>query len=158
MPNKRLMAVVVVGFLIIAGLVYFIKDKRSSDTEQFYNDQVPSVQKTNVDFAKLPDKFPEDIPLETDAKITQNYNSTTPEGHFQATRTFETQLTLAENYGIYEKFLKDNGWTIIATTNDPGYKMIAGSKDKQNIQVTIDENKGSSKTKTVSISYSELKK
>lgn len=157
MPNKKLMAVVVIGFLIIAGLVYFLKDDNTSNTQEYYNNQQPSVQKTNVDFSKLPEKFPSDIPIEKDAKITQNYNSTTPEGHFQATRTFVTQLSLAENFATYEKFFNDNGWTIIATTNDPTYKMIAGSKDKQNIQVTIDENKGENKIKTVSISYSEFK-
>lgn len=158
MNNKKLMVLVVVGFLLIAGLVYFLTDKKTSDTDQYLNGQVPTVQKTNVDFAKLPAKFPEDIPLEVDAKITQNYNSTTPEGHFQATRTFVTTVSLAENYQIYEKFLKDNNWTIIATTNDATYKMIAGQKDKQNLQVTLDENKGTDKTKTVSISYSELNK
>lgn len=156
MIYKKVVLISIILFLVLAGIVYFTQ-RNSSKTEKFLNNQVPEVQKTNVDFSKLPDKFPEDIPIEKDAKTTQNYNSTTPEGQLQATRTFVTQLSLEENYQIYEKFFQDNGWTIKATTNEPTYKMIAGGKDKKNILVAIDENKGPDKTKTVSISYSESK-
>lgn len=156
MIYKKVVLISIILFLILAGVVY-LTQRDGNKTEKFLNNQVPEVQKINVDFSKLPDKFPEDIPIEKGSKTTQNYNSTTPEGHFQATRTFVTSLSLDENYQIYEKFFQDNGWTIKATTNEPAYKMIAGGKDQKNILVAIDENKGPDKTKTVSISYSELK-
>lgn len=118
--------------------------------------QPAQVQKTNVDFSKTPEKFPANIPLEANARTTQNFNATTPDGVFQAVRTFVTGKSLADNLALYTDFLKKDGWTIKGTLDNPTYKMIIGAKDKSNIQISIDENKVT-KERTVSVSYSETK-
>lgn len=134
----------------------FVAYKLLNNNKKEVVPQLVNVEKTNVDFAKLPEKFPSNIPLEADAKILQNYNSVTPEGQFQATRQFETKKSLAENYAFYTDFLKKNGWEIKATTDDATYKMVMGSLLKKAIQVTIEENK-INQVKIVTISYSENK-
>lgn len=112
------------------------------------------VEKTNIDFSKTPEKFPKDVPIEAGAKITQNFNATTPTGQFQATRVFETKKSLADNLTLYSNFLKKNNWTIKSTIDNSNYKMVIASLDKKNLTIAIDENK-TTKIKTVNISYVE---
>lgn len=112
------------------------------------------IEKTNVDFSKVPEKFPTDIPIEAGAKITQNFNATTPTGQFQATRVFETKKSLPDNLVLYSTFLKKNNWTIKSTIDNDNFKMVIAGMEKKSITVSIDENK-TTKVKTVNISYTE---
>lgn len=112
------------------------------------------VNKANIDFSKLPDRFPTDIPIESGAKITQNYNARTPEGKFQATRTFVTEKSLTENIEFYTDFLNKDGWKTNLSVDQVNFKMISGSKEREKINISADENK-ISKIKTITISYTE---
>lgn len=158
MQNKKIIVVVVLVLFVAVAIGLFLKQKVSNKLfDQSKTDEAKvKITKTHVDFSKTPEKFPENVPIESTAKLTQNYNSTTSEGHFQATRTFETQSTLEENFKLYTDFLKIDGWDIRANTDTPTYKMLLGIKGSQSLQITIDENMGSL-IKTVSISYGELK-
>lgn len=118
------------------------------------NDPKPTLQKTEVDPSQKPDKLPANIPLEANAEITQNYTANNAEGKFQSTREFKTQRTLAENLSTYSQYLKNNGWTITTTVDQPTYKMVMGSKGYQKLHISIAENTVSS-VKTVTISYTE---
>lgn len=148
---------VIFGAAVSAGTLYFIKNKRPSNLSA-ENQEPPEavVGKTNVDFSKLPERFPTNIPMESGAKLTQNYNATTPTGQFQATRTFETKQTLVANQTLYTDFLKKDGWAIKGTTDNPTYKMVMGVKGKQALLIAINEYQVT-KIKTVSISFSETK-
>lgn len=147
-----------VAFIILLALagLYFFMNKQNTKTRVQPQPKEAIVQKTNIDFSKLPAKFPTNIPIETGAKTTQNYNATTPAGLFQATRTFETKQTLAANLTLYTDFLKKDGWKIKGTTDNPTYKMVMGAKGKQSLLITINEMQ-TTKIKTVSISYSKTK-
>ena len=101
---KLLLAIVAV--LILAFVLYkFVGNNRQSS--ELKTPETAVVKKMDVDFSKLPEKFPTNIPIESGAKITQNYNATTPEGEFQATRSFVTTKTLAENIKIYSNILDE---------------------------------------------------
>ena len=155
--QNQLFKLLVVVAALLALLFVAYKLSLNSKKDQVAEESQPAqVEKTNVDFSKVPEKFPTNIPIEPGAKLTQNYNATTPDGQFQATRTFETQEALATNLKLYTEFLTDDGWEIKATTDDPTFKMVLGTKGKQSLQVSIDENKVT-KIKTVSISYTESK-
>ncbi len=110
---------------------------------------------SEVDFAKAPQKFPADIPIESGAKITQNYNATTADGHLQATRVFETKKSLEDNFKIYTNYLTKAGYEVKSTVDQTNYKMVYGIKDNSTIQVSIDEN-SQLNVKTVNISYIEV--
>ena len=156
MENKKIIIIVVITILVTAGAVYlYLNNRQQRLTEQAIA-ELPAVEKANVDFTRLPSRFPTDLPIEPDAKTTQNYNSTTADGHFQATRAYESNKSLDESFNIYSKYLKEKGWTIAATTEEPDYKMVLGKKGKENIQVSIGENL-SKQIKTVTITYSEIK-
>lgn len=148
--------VVVAALLALLFVAYQMSTKSRDAQPAAANPQLAEVEKVNVDYSQAPEKFPADIPIEPGAQITQNYNATSPDGRFQATRTFVTEAALATNLRLYTEYLTNNGWEIKATTDNPTYKMVMGAKGNQSIQVSIDENKVT-KIKTVSISYTETK-
>ncbi len=151
---KLLLAVVAV--LILAFVLY----KFIGDRQKFVELKTPEtavVKKMDVDYSKSPEKFPTNIPIESGAKITQNYNATTPEGEFQATRSFITTKSLDENVKIYSNILNKDGWKSSVVVDNSNFKMISGSKDKKQITISVDDNK-TTNIKTVTISYIETLK
>lgn len=150
---KLLIILIIITLIAIGAYVWLNKQNKSVKVPA---QQSAHVKKVNVDFSKSPEKFPSNIPMEADARITQNYNATGLNGTFQATRTFETAQSLASNLDLYKNFFTKEGWTVKATTDEPTFKMIMGVKDNQTLQVLIDENKVN-KIKTVSITYTESK-
>jgi hypothetical protein len=155
MNSKKLLAFLVLA-TIIAGALFFVLNQKYGGVRFERDSQIAEVKKTNVDFANNPDKFPSNVPIEQDAKLTQNYNAQTPDGKFQATKTFQTEQSLSANLSLYTNFLNQDGWKVIATTDDQTYKMVTGTKGKQTLQISIDENK-INKVKTVSITLTETK-
>ncbi len=139
---------------VVALVVFFVRKNKPQPNAT--NTKVESpIKKTEVSSDKLPDKFPANLPIEAGANISQNYNANANDGRFQATRAFETKETLAKNLTIYTEYLKTNGWTIGSSVDQPAYKMVSGSKGKQQLQISMSENSGT-KVKTVSMSLTIL--
>ena len=156
--KKFVVVVLFIGIAAIIGsLVYAMIVHKSVINQNVVDENKEQIQivKKEVDKAKSPEKFPSNIPIESGAVITQNYNATAPDGRFQATRVFQTTKSLAENLTIYKKYLEDNDWKVASTVNLDNYKMIFGTKGNSQLQVSIDQN-SESKDKTVNISYTEL--
>ena len=154
--NQLLKILVVVAVLFL--LLYVAIQINTFKNDKLATQPLPAqVQKTNVDFDKVPEKFPTNIPIESGARLTQNYNAVTPEGAFQATRTFVTEKSLTENIDFYTDFLSKDGWKTNLSADQANFKMISGAKDGKKINISADENK-ISKIKTVTISYTETGK
>ncbi len=115
------------------------------------------VQIKKVDNSKLPDQFPADIPLETGATVTGNYNATAADGRSQATRSFETTKTLDDNFKLYSDFFKKSGYTVNSTINQANFKAILASKGDLKVQVNMSTNP-TTKVKTIDITVTGLKK
>ncbi|HEX3099864.1 MAG TPA: hypothetical protein VHQ41_02735 [Patescibacteria group bacterium] len=147
----------VIGAFIVAGLVVavgtVIYKKYVAPTPVAI--KLP-VQQKDLPVNQVPEKFPTDVPIETGATITQNYNATADDGRFQATRAFETNKSLAENLTLYTNYLKAGGWTLNPVIDQDMFKLISGSKGNQQIQFAMTENNVSHK-KTVTISLTEIK-
>lgn len=152
--NQKILIGLVIVLLVLAGILYLAKNKLGNKGGSDRSNQPASVNKVNVDFSKDPENFPSSIPIEAGAQVTQNYNAAAPSGQYQATKTFVTKASLAENLSLYTNYLKSNGWTVEGTVDESNYKSVAGKKDNEKIQVNIDENK-TSKVKTVSIIYTK---
>ncbi|TSD02174.1 MAG: hypothetical protein Athens071424_177 [Parcubacteria group bacterium Athens0714_24] len=142
-----IMAVLIMA--MVAGLwVYQTKIKKP----QAQQPQKPQITINQVPVDKAPEKFPDDIPIEAGARILQNYNASSPDGRFQATRVFESAQTLDENLAIYKNYFTKNGWTITNEIKDqPNIRYISAAKDKTRAQATIREN---ATTKIVSVDVS----
>lgn len=134
--------------LVVVGFGYYFtmgkKDntKTNENTNEAENQQNlnPVAITKDVPKTELPDKLPKDIPLETGAKITQNYTASSTDGRSQSTRVFETKKSLDENRKIYADYLAANGWKIVGTLNESGLRVITAIKDKSQLQITINQN------------------
>lgn len=148
---------VLVLALIVAAVLYFNMQNNKKDVAMNTNvpEKTKEIVKTDVETNKSPEKFPTDIPIESGATITQNYNATAPDGRFQATRAFTSKKTLGENYALYKEWMNSNGWTIASSVDQPTYKMVSGTKGKQTLQASISEN-SSTKEVTVTLSLTIL--
>jgi hypothetical protein len=155
----------IVGFIIFAIIVvvfagvsaWWLRGRQQVAEQNKANTPTdkPYAIKSDVAFTKLPQKFPADIPLEAGALVTQNYNATTPDGQFQATRMFVTAKSLDENLAIYTAYFKKAGWDVKSTVNQPAIKMLYGVKGKMRLQFETAE-VPATKQRTVTISYTEL--
>lgn len=160
--NKYIALGLLVFLMVVGGVFWLLIKPVSKTPTQSVNNQTNSQQSENKkaivkkDLAPevAPERFPSNIPIENGAKITQNYNATAPDGRFQATRAFETTLTLAQNLALYKDFLVKDGWKIETSLDMENYKMILGSKANAQLQISIDNN-ATIGMKTVNISYTE---
>lgn len=154
----KIVIVIAISLLLIYAVVQIYSWQKDKSANQLSPDQIKrtsQVKKINLDFSKLPEKFPSNIPLEDGAEITQNYNATSPNGRLQATRSFVTKKSLTENIDLYTNFLNKDGWKTSVSSNDTAFKKVTGSKEGKKLIIAVDENK-TSKKKTVIITYMEL--
>ena len=108
-----LVVIVAVAALVISKVIY----KKSVTPAEQPNQTQSDIVKTEVDKTKDPEKFPAGVPIEEGAVVTQNYNAEATDGRYQATKVFETQKTLADNFNIYRDYMRQNGWDIKSTVN-----------------------------------------
>lgn len=156
-----LLVLILLGALGFVSYKYYllqkvVSPKTSEQQKSGPPEQVKEITKKDIDASKAPDRFPVDVPIEAGAKITQNYNAQAPDGRYQATRVFETNKTLDENFKIYQDYLKQKDWEIKSTENKENYKMLFGSKTGQQLQISIDYNKDF-KISTVSLTYTQAR-
>ncbi len=170
MGNKKILILIVVLVVVAAGAYIAsrtIKLKKSgpvaavqTKTPVQNKPEVPAkvdpmkVEKKDVPTNQVPDNFPLDIPIEKGAKITQNYNSTAENGLYQATRAFVTVKSLDENFKLYSDYLSQNGWKLISSLNQDNLKVLAATKGKSNLQITMSLNTAN-QSRTIEVSYSE---
>lgn len=152
---------ILVGLIIIIALslgitmIVAMFIETTPQTQPVEHKEKAAIEKVDLKSNILPKGLPENLPLEKNARITQNFTATAKDGTFQATRGYETAKTLSENLSVYTKYLQDNGWDVSSTINNANYKKVSGSKGMSNLQVSMSENIGK-KVKTVTIFLTEL--
>lgn len=110
------------------------ESKETSETKEF------AVTKKEVPANEAPSGFPSEVPIEAGAKITQNYEADTTDGRHQATRTFESSRTVAQNYQTYLNFLTQNGWEVTNKLQTDNLASVFGKKDDAELSATISKN------------------
>lgn len=123
-------------------------DGKSMDGDKMANNNPPGVTTKEVSKEQLPDKIPSNLPIETGAKVTQNYTSTNSSGDFQSTRVYESKKTIDENKRIYLDYLKNNGWKVVASLEESDNKVFTAVKGDLQMQLTINQ---STASKTVMV-------
>ncbi|MEK9180550.1 MAG: hypothetical protein AAB897_04020 [Patescibacteria group bacterium] len=83
-------------------------------------------------------------------QTTENYTIDYGDEGVQSTGNYESQKSLSALASAYEKFLNDNGWTIINKTTYPSSRGFYGSKGNQDISIAIIDRGGK---RDVSVSY-----
>lgn len=152
-PNKSAsrgyyLILIVALVLLVASIVYLWHVRTHTDvTTQSVAQRTPesakvSVVRTEVDTRELPKDFPQDLPLEANAVVTQNYTAVVNNSTQQASRTYESSKSLADNYKLYQTYLQDHDWLLVSQVEQNGYDSLTGLKDGKTIQILISENSG----------------
>lgn len=152
--NKNLSTIL--GALILVGVAVLIFSNKHVANIGTKNSQLKST-KENVEQAKLPENFPPSLPVEPQAKITQNFSVKTPSGNSQGTRVFETSNTLENSFKLYKEYFLKSGWTSTANVDKETVKIFSATKSKQQAQVTVSQD-AATKVKTVEITITSSAK
>lgn len=127
---------------VAAALIWkFGWDKKSStpsesqkSVEQNFSEQAAPM--TAVDESKLPDRFPSEIPLEKDAKVTLNYNAVNLANQFQSSREFISKYSEEENFEFYTTELKKLGWEV-TPSEESSQKIIFAKKQGTELNIRV---------------------
>lgn len=153
-----------IGFLVLLVIIvvavkFTMKDRQQSNgqnNEQMSGDNGPvEVEKKDVAEQTIPSGIPGNLPKEDGAKVLQNYTATTQAGVKASTRQIESKKSVDENARIYTDFFKNNGWKITNESGIQDTKAITATKDKDQLQVTINKNSITSVV-TVDVTWTEL--
>lgn len=115
----------------------------------------PEPEKTDFG-AKVPTDFPTDIPIDKGAAVQQSYGLNYI-GQKQLSIVFLSTKTVKENYSLYSDFLKKQKWNILNTYESAKLSSLYGTKESNDINVTISENTSSASIKS-QVSISVMKK
>lgn len=138
MENSTVFKFVVMVAALLALLFVAIQLSKNPVSKEAVKEELPKTAEIQqVAEGTLPNKFPADLPIEEGAKVTQNFNATETDGRYNATRQFQSKATLSANLTLYTNYLKNNGWEILTTLDQPTLKMVLGRKDKQQLQAAI---------------------
>lgn len=159
--DYRKLAIIGISIAVVVGVVVIAvyKQKGRQDvmpvSEKIKTTTAPEPKRTDYG-TKLPTNFPADIPVEKGVKVEQSY-SLNYVGQKQLTIVFQSTKTVKENYAIYEDFLKKENWSISNKYESAKLSSLYGTKDSNDINVTISESAVASSVKS-QVSISVLKK
>jgi subtilisin family serine protease len=92
----------------------------------------------NIPFARRPDRFPVDLPLEDPGQaVTQNYVAASSDGKFQQTRVFNTTRDLNGAIESYKTYFISHGWSLLADVSISNFRVVAFQKGDQIMDVQM---------------------
>lgn len=168
--TKTIIAVIVIFILTGVVVGYYLKQKNkpaipASSTENIEQpvakenpvaeNQPQEPQKTDFG-TSMPTDFPTDIPIEKGATVQQSYGLDYA-GQKQLSIVFLSAKTVKEDYSLYADFLSKQGWNVVNKYEDEKLSSLYGTKESNEINVTINENVSSTTTES-QVSISVLKK
>lgn len=153
--NLKKILMVLAGIVVIAVAVVVIMKAMKNSENQPEPERSLEVSKTSLSADKFPSYLPQNLPLEKDAKILKNEDSTTNDGRKQSTRSYETKKTQADNLRIFTQYMKTNGWAISATVDNAEYKMVTGRKGNERLHVQMNTDP-ETKAYTVTIALTQV--
>ncbi len=151
MEHKKEIIIGLSIFIIVVGIgtyFYFNLIKRSPTVAT----NAISTEPTKTDFGEnLPIDFPTNIPVESGVKVNQSY-SLDYIGQKQLTIVFPSTKTIKQNYDLYTDFLKKDNWAVSNKYESITISSLYGTKERNDINVTISAGTGTSTKSQVSIS------
>lgn len=161
----KVLVLVVIILIVIAGFGIYIfqKNKKvipvpsSQNIEQPAAEDNQSREPQKTEFGTdVPTDFPTDIPIEKGAKVQQSYGLNYADQK-QLSIVFLSAKTVKENYSLYSDFLKKQNWNVLNTYDNPKVSSLYGTKENNEINVTIGESTFDASAKS-QVSVSVLKK
>lgn len=160
--NKSGVIAIVIVLAAAAGALVWIK-YRQPVREPMPQNGLPAGERVEaggnvispVDQAALPPHMPQNLPLEQDALVLQNYESKNDQtGRQQSTRAYVSAKTPEENLEIYRRYLTDSGWSEPASFNQQDLKSLSADKDGDHLDAIFARDAASGRsTVTITVSY-----
>ncbi len=135
--NYRNILLVISGIaiLVVATLLLYSWSEKNKNVAT--NDVATNIVPKRTDFgAKAPNDFPTDIPVEEGVNLKQSY-SLNYVGQKQLTIVFLSTKTVKENYALYTGFFEKQQWNISNKYESEKLSSIYGTKESNDINVTI---------------------
>src|SRR3989338_2334245 len=136
--NKKWIGGAVAIILVIVAIAFLGKVK-VNDPEPSPTPPPPN-KIENVPVNQAPKGFPTQLPIESGAEITNNYNATSPDGRFQAARVFSSTKSVQANFDFYNNYLTKNNWKVLGVVNEsarPDQRAIFAQHSTGLLNVTI---------------------
>jgi len=157
MGSSRKLILIATSVIVITGVGLFTWGIQK-DNQNFKQQTVtPTQEPQKIEFGtKIPTDFPTDIPVEQGVTVEQSY-SLNYVGQKQLTIVFPSSKTVEENYALYADFLKNKNWNISNKYESMKVSSLYGTKESNDINVTISDNTSNPSVKS-QVSISVLKK
>lgn len=132
----------VVGVIVLLVIILFLSGSgpKTGQKPNPYKQEPQKVTRQEVPKEQAPSGFPADIPIETGAKITQNFLAKVSDGRTQATRVFESKKTVKQNYDLYASFLTKNTWKTDGSSETPNLSSLLATKGGSQLTINIAKN------------------
>lgn len=141
--NHRNIILVIASVTILIAITFIMYKQSVNKVAQPLAEQPTAIVQTEpqkTDFGtSTPTDFPIDIPTEKGAKIEQSY-SLNYSGQKQLTIVFPSTKTVKENYTLYADFLKKQKWIVSNKYESEKLSSLYGTKESNDINVTLSEN------------------
>lgn len=155
--NKKKFLIPAVLIVVFIFTVLAVVQKRNVPSQSVAEIEQVVQEPQKTDFGiNMPTDFPADIPVENGVKVEQSY-SLNYAGQKQLTIVFLSTKTVKENYALYAGFLKEQNWTISNKYESVKLSSLYGTKESNDINVTISEGATAQAVKS-QVSISILKK
>lgn len=158
MQNKSLTAILVIILVIAVAVgLYLAKNNQSISESDLEAEQkkAPAIQTTEVVKSEIPEGFPENLPVELNSRVLQNYETTTNDGRVQSTRTVTTGRTLAQATSVYVNFFSGLGWTEVPGQTSDQNTITTLMMDGTDSLLIIASDNNSDKQKTISLTLTK---
>lgn len=118
--------IIFVLFIVVFSMKVGVKDA-DKEVEEI---KIGDLQE-KIDIRELPGDLPKDLPVEADAFIIRNeivhYNKS---NEVHSTRVYVSEKSTEENFLLFEKYLNNNGWKILAKLDQPDLKYLVAQNNK----------------------------
>lgn len=161
MPKKYVY--IFLGIIVLVSVFLLFKSRqRNLGLNKTQNQKLPET-KTKVEQVpsdKLPPKLPENLPIEKEVGLLRNEIVETSVGEqvsqTEYVRHYFSKKTVKQNYEIYQKYFKDNGWKILFSQSQEVYANLVAQKTKEEKPLSVQVSKNTiTGDVSVSISYVE---
>jgi len=157
--NYRTILLVTASVVVLIEVTFIMYKQSVDNVAQPLAEQTVEKQSDlqKIDFgSEVPNDFPTDIPLEDGAEVEQSYGLNYA-GQNQLTIVFPSTKTIKENYTFYADYLEKQNWIVSNKYESEKLSSLYGTKESNDINITISENIASSSVES-KVSISILKK